>query len=193
MIDRVRSGENDVWTLGNATLYQLCKDYPEHTDPRAIVAKMWLFGRAYSAAVERRKNNKGENQVANDSFYEKKVTEAMMESELDEKMDQLGPFDRIDSSSIIPILEVHHYLVSVLRELTGLEKRSLASKYLHFHKPNLFYIYDSRANSALRRLKPTGKVETYAQVDYPYAKFAFGVMELQELVEQQFGEQLTPH
>jgi len=35
-------------------------------------------------------------------------------------------------------------------KISGLNKRSLASKYLHFHVPELFYISDSRAYDAMR-------------------------------------------
>jgi hypothetical protein len=38
--------------------------------------------------------------------------------------------------------------------MTGLNNRSLASKYLHFHKPNAFFIYDSRASRAISRIIP---------------------------------------
>jgi hypothetical protein len=44
--------------------------------------------------------------------------------------------------------------MTVLRDLTGLEKRALASKYLHFHLPRLFFIYDSRAAGVMRRVSP---------------------------------------
>lgn len=46
---------DDIWTLGNETLYKLCRDYPEHKTDKAIAAKIWLIGRAYAAAVEAEK------------------------------------------------------------------------------------------------------------------------------------------
>jgi len=69
-----------VWNLGNDVLYQLCKKYPEHKTPEEIAAKIWLIGRAYAAAIERRKNKDEEN----DAFYESTVLPIMQRSALDE-------------------------------------------------------------------------------------------------------------
>ena len=44
------------WDLGNEVLYSLCHDYPKHDRGDAIIAKIWLIGRSYAAAIERRKN-----------------------------------------------------------------------------------------------------------------------------------------
>jgi hypothetical protein len=38
--------------------------------------------------------------------------------------------------------------------ITQREKRSLASKYLHFHVPHVFYLYDSRARRAITKVVP---------------------------------------
>jgi hypothetical protein len=43
-----------IWDLGNDTLYRLCAEHPGHTEDHVIIAKTWLIGRAYAAAVERR-------------------------------------------------------------------------------------------------------------------------------------------
>ena len=44
----------DCGGFGNQVLYQMCRDHPGHTDTDVISGKMWLIGRAYSAAIERR-------------------------------------------------------------------------------------------------------------------------------------------
>ena len=49
---------------------------------------------------------------------------------------------------------VHKQLLDEFYKITELEKRSLASKYLHFHAPTVFYIYDSRARAGISRLAP---------------------------------------
>ena len=41
------------------------------------------------------------------------------------------------------MLKTHKFFTNILYEITALNKRSLASKYLHFHARNHFYIYDS--------------------------------------------------
>ena len=48
---------DNEWSLGNSVLYDLCKTYPTHKDKKSIVAKIWLIGRAYAAAIERRKKD----------------------------------------------------------------------------------------------------------------------------------------
>lgn len=87
-------------------------------------------------------------------------------------------------------------MVEILnKDVTGLNKRSLASKYLHFHKPELFYIYDSIANAGLSRVMPkyrSRKVSGDTKVDAAYANYSFKLLELQNRINQEFGEQLTP-
>ena len=49
------------WNVGNKVLYDLCRERPLHTDTQAVLAKIWLIGRAYAAAIERRKNKTSNN------------------------------------------------------------------------------------------------------------------------------------
>ena len=46
--------KNRVWDLGNKVLYDLCSSYPYHKTDEEIIAKIWLIGRSYAAAIERR-------------------------------------------------------------------------------------------------------------------------------------------
>ena len=55
------------WKLANDTLYNLCNKYPLHTNADEIVAKMWLIGRSYAAAIERRTNADG---FSGDFYYD---------------------------------------------------------------------------------------------------------------------------
>jgi hypothetical protein len=186
---------DDIWTFANEILYRLCRDYPEHKKPDVVGAKIWLIGRSYAAAVERRKNVDPENRIANDAFYKDVVIPKIKESDLDAKLDSLQPFSKVDEHSIIPVLEVHRCFVRILNEITELNKRSLASKYLHFHKPNLFYIYDSIANAGLSKVMPRYRLKKYfndGKFDPAYANYAFKLLELQKEIEQKYGEYLTP-
>jgi len=45
--------------------------------------------------------------------------------------------------------------MDLFTDITGWEKRALASKYLHFHRPDLFFFYDSRAKRALGKVTPS--------------------------------------
>lgn len=185
----------EIWDLGNDILYKLCRDYPEHKKPEVVQAKIWLIGRAYAAAVERRKNIDPDNRIANDAFYKEVVIPKIKESDLDAKLNSLQSFSKIDEHSIVSVLEVHRYFVEVLHEITKMDKRSLASKYLHFHKPNLFYIYDSIAGAGLSKVMPRYRLRKFSndgKFDDVYAKYAFKLLELQKEIERRYGEHLSP-
>jgi hypothetical protein len=152
-----------VWDLGNGVLYKLCADHPGHTDDDVIVAKTLLIGRVYAAALERRRD-KGE--VSGDAFY-LKVARDLRCSDINLWWQDLnnGP----ESSRAI---QVHKQLTDLLKEITGLEKRSFASKYLHFHFPGRFFIYDSRAEKSAKKLiKLDRRRKKIANADTSYADF----------------------
>lgn len=44
------------WDVGNSVLYDMCRKYPNHGKEDEIIAKVWLIGCSYSAAIERRRN-----------------------------------------------------------------------------------------------------------------------------------------
>ena len=73
---------NTSWDLGNKVLYDLCSTYPFHKTDQEIIAKIWLIGRSYAAAIERRKNK--DLDAAGDLFYEDKVTPAIKRSGIDD-------------------------------------------------------------------------------------------------------------
>ena len=143
---------NNTWDFSNKILYNLCSKHPKHTKKHEVLTKILFIGRIYAAAIERRKDkNKNES---GDDFYIKKVVPKMIYPNLDEKIQQLNKYNRIDASNYIIILETHKYLSDLFNKLTKLDKRSLSSKYLHFHKPKLFFIYDSRVAAALSKCLP---------------------------------------
>ena len=71
--------ENSVWELGNRTLYDLCRNHPEHKKIAEIIAKVWLIGRSYAASIERRRNA----DQFGDGFYEATVAPTIKESGID--------------------------------------------------------------------------------------------------------------
>jgi hypothetical protein len=166
-----------VWDLGNNVLYKLCADYPGHADADIIVAKTWLIGRAYAAALERRRNA----DVLGDAFY-MKVAREFRDARVDEWFHDPG-------GNRQAAIETHKRLTDLLQRITGFEKRSFASKYLHFHFPSQFYIYDSRADKSARKLVRLDRDRSRrGEVDTNYADF-FSRCELlseriRELVEQ---------
>jgi hypothetical protein len=194
-IELAASDKGDVWTFGNNVLYRLCRDNPEHKRPEIVTAKVWLIGRSYAAAIERgRKQADSANPIPNDVFYREEVAPALISSDIDDRLNNLQQYDRISEQSISDILTMHKYLVGIFKELTGQRKRSLASKYLHFHRPSLFYIYDTRAVNGFRKIRPRCRVRhrNVESDSSDYAIFALKLLDLQEDIEHCFGERLTP-
>jgi len=143
----------DRWAFGNQVLYDLCKKHPDHERTDVVIAKVWLIGRSYAAAVERRKRSSGPL-VANDPFYENYVAPTLMRSRLDEYLSRLRQGSPLKGQVVIDVLATHKHLQDVLSSITGLEKRSFVSKYLHFHLPKMFLLYDTRATQGLSKLLP---------------------------------------
>ena len=128
---------NSRWKYGNSVLYRMCEEEPEHKQIDVIVGKIWLIGRSYAAAIERRKNAV----VVGDDFYYDEVAPKLLEigPELDDRISRLRKSKGLILDDIKLVLSTHKFLMDIFYELTGLEKRSLASKYLHFHCPEKFF------------------------------------------------------
>ncbi len=178
------------WDVGNDVLYDLCRTRPGHVKGEDVIAKIWLIGRSYAAAIERRK---GKSET-NDDFYVDVVAPMVVSSQIDSWLADARMHEKPTEESFEVMLRVHHETVNLFREISGLDKRSLASKYLHFHVPGLFYIYDSRAIEGLRRLsKYTGRASrTGLQADGEYRKFCEKCFALQQHIEDRYRVSLTP-
>ncbi len=185
--------QKNVWDFGNAILYKLCKDNFNHDLDDHILTKVLFIGRIYAAAVERRKNKSND---INDNFYTDKVAPTFRESKLDNKLSDLKSAKPDKVENIKSVLQTHYYLTSMLKEITALDKRSFSSKYLHFHLPDLFYIYDSRAVTALRQFtsqvpKDLKHILVLDNIDNEYAKFYCKCFDLKRQIKTQFKIDLT--
>jgi hypothetical protein len=182
-----------LWDFGNAILYKLCEDNFKHDTDEHILTKVLFIGRIYAAAVERRKNN---DNIINDSFYTDRVAPKFKESLLDSKLSKLKLIKTLNTDNIENVLDAHCYLTNMLKEITALEKRSFSSKYLHFHLPELFFIYDSRVVRALgeftsqvpKDLKPFLELP---ETDKEYARFFCKCYDLKRQIENQYKITLT--
>lgn len=185
-----RAKKKSRWDFGNKILYDMCANYPYHKSIDQIVAKIWLIGRSYAAAIERRKNAK----EFNEDFYTEVVGPVMVKSGIDRWLAKLNRFRFPTLDNIENILAVHGNLMNLIKIMTGMEKRSLASKYLHFHKPNLFFIYDSRATESIRKLIPPSKnkLDYRSNIDMEYAKFCLRCIDLREKIKEKFNTYLNP-
>jgi hypothetical protein len=86
-------------------------------------------------------------------------------------------------------------MTDLFAALTNLNKRSLASKYLHFHRPNLFYLYDSRAAWAIKQVTPRLSSIPHLEVDehdWTYRDFVRRCVWLRARVQETLSIFLTP-
>jgi hypothetical protein len=176
-----------IWRLGNQVLYDLCRNHPKHDSNEVIVAKVWLIGRSYAAALERRRNPTEQN----DNFYEDVVAPVIRQSDIDQWLSGLND----GKCGLAEIVTVHKRVTNLFFEVSGMEKRSLASKYLHFHRPDLFYIYDSRALESIRRTTPGPKSLPrvhYTEFDAEYLPFCQRCDWLVQHIADKFGKTLDP-
>jgi hypothetical protein len=177
-----------VWDIGNRVLYDLCREHPKHTAENEIIAKIWLIGRSYAASIERRKKV----DEVGDEFYEAIVAPTMRESAIDEWLHACSTDGSPGTSKGIA---VHKQLMDLFASITDLDKRSLASKYLHFHLPESFFIYDSRARQAITKVVP--RLDKLPEIsgetfDKEYKDFVRRCLWLREDISSTYSVMLTP-
>ncbi|MBL0233821.1 MAG: hypothetical protein IPQ08_09165 [Chitinophagaceae bacterium] len=134
-----------TWEITNKTIYGLCKKYPDHEKTEEIVAKVIIIGRVYAAALERGKatrHGKGDNfyRIAVPAIMRKFFSSPVTKNIIAKIRNKNTPEDAI---------HLHNQLMKRLKPLRKMNKVSFVSKYLHFHFPKSYYIYDSRANVGL--------------------------------------------
>lgn len=186
--DILSAKQPSVWDKGNSVLYEMCKRYPSHDDEGEIIAKIWLIGRSYAASIERRRKA----QEINDDFYAEVVAPAMNKAKIDLWLASIkSKSNPGDPQTII----VHKKLMDLFYLISGLEKRSLASKYLHFHKPKHFYIYDSRVRKAITKVVPRlNKIPVIDVDDYDkeYRDYVRRCVWLHNNINKMFNINMSP-
>ena len=184
------NSKNKKWMLGNNVLYKLCSNFPGHTNPEEIRAKIWLIGRSYAASIERR--SKKNKKHINDDFYDyivQKFIKFNKEHKFDEKLNKLKN-KKFNEDTLKKVIALHYELTKFFKKLTGKEKRSLASKYLHFHIP-IFPIYDSRANNSIKKIV-VGKTKINDfTCDEEYSKFCNKILFLYNYIKDKSGKSST--
>lgn len=181
----IKAKQKNLWDFGNNILYNLCRDNFTHDQADKTLTKVLFIGRIYATAIERRRNKQDD---INDSFYINTVEPAFKESEIDKWLQELKKVNKLTIENIPRIIQTHYYLTTTINKITNLNKRSFSSKYLHFHLPELFFIYDSRALIGLRyfisRVPNELKHMTLLDnIDKEYAKFYCKCFELKQQIE----------
>lgn len=136
-------------SYGNDVLYRMCKERPLQNDIDTITSKLWLIGRSYAASIERK---------AGEGFEINDAAKILKESKLDKMINDLHKEKITTLDNVSILLSTHMYLMNLFKKATCIEKRSLASKYLHFHSPSNVFIYDSVVKEKIReQLRPIKK------------------------------------
>lgn len=182
--------EYKKFEFGNNVLYSLCKKYPDHKKPEIAMAKIWLIGRSYAAAIERGRPNSKE--LSTENFYED-VGRRL--NRIDKWLNNLRNIKHIEAKNIGRILSVHSKVTELFYETSKLKKRSLASKYLHFHFPGLFFIFDNRAKKGISKIKPRWMMHNNNNntvSDREYEIFFNKVIQLRQYIKDKWRYNLSP-
>lgn len=172
----------------NKVLYRLAKQYPGHRDGEQIYAKVVIIGKTYSAALERNKTHDRKKS----SLYWDHVIPSMQKKGIDAQLDSVRHYQRITEENLPEMLRVHKKLMDAVGEATGQADRSFASKYLHFHLPKLFFLYDTYAQQAVNTLVGYQRKYTVPNTDEEYAAYSWKCMLLRDAIKAQFKTTLSP-
>jgi len=181
--------ERSTWDVGNDALYGLCRRHPEHHDNAEIIAKLWLIGRTYAASIERRRHDVAK--VSGDDFYTTVVAPRIRSARIDRWLRPLTALRRPVAETVLP---AHARLTELFQQISGNQKRSLASKYLHFHFPRAVYIFDERVSRGIREVSPPLRLRElpFREFDDTYARFFLRCQQLHEELEQIMGRRMVP-
>jgi len=182
----IRAIDDPIWDAANRVLYDLCRRHPDHTDEAIIVAKVWLIGRSYAAAIERGAISK----YLGDKLYTKGVSRILKRRSLDNTLKRVHALRRSDAETVVSALEA---INKVFGQISGRNNRSLVSKYMHFHCPKSVYIYDSRAVRAIRLLTKRARLsKTMKSLRSPYASFFLRCEDFRITLEKMLHRKVTP-
>lgn len=178
------------WEWGNEVLYRMCRDEPGHKSIDVIAGKVWLIGRSYAASLER---HASDHMVEGENFYLKQVAPAVMESGIDKWLLDSGTIGRVTDENVEIVLDVHKKCTELFKTIAGRDRRSFVSKYLHFHQPNAFFIFDSQANNAIRKLLSGQRFKIPKGYDDQYAAFVSRCLRYRDVtLDPQLGRKSSP-
>lgn len=182
--------KENPWTWANGVLYRMCQEEPLHENCGVIAGKIWLIGRAYSAALERKA---GAHFIDGENFLLARAAPMIKKSGIDRWLKTTSKIDRVTLQNVEAVLSVHKKCTDLFKEIAGSDRRSLASKYLHFHQPNAFFIFDSLANSKIRSFMPRQRFVVPNGCDVPYGGFVVRCLRYRdEVFELQVGRKSSP-
>lgn len=188
-----------VWNTQNASQIGIwaiefstnCENHPVHTHASEVIAKIWLIGRAYSAGIERGRPKSD----TSEDFYIDRVGPLICSSDIDVWLEPLKRPTLTKKEKISRAWAAHWRLIRIFSKIGKRNnKRSLASKYLYFHFPDYFFIYDSRAASVIGTFCRLNSVsfQPRKNADAIYATFFAKCEQLISFIEKEKQIKLSP-
>lgn len=175
----------------NEILYGMAKKYPNHTDGEEIYAKVCIIGRTYAASLERGAGHDPKE----GTFYWDKIIPALKKAKIDKLIEPIRNYKRVTVGNLPSLLSVHKELMNAISDQTNKKNRSFVSKYLHFHFRDLFFIYDSYAQEAIRNFTLTNSTKKPSMTDKSdktYEAFCWKCLALHDEIQTRFRIDLTP-
>ncbi len=119
-------------------LYELCFMHRHHFRDDIVADKLRMLVRLCA-----------ERGILVQNFSPEYVAHRLGRAHVDRWFGGLATAEKLD---VALLLEVHKHMMRLFDDLGEAEARSLASKYLHFHFPELFFVFDSRVDAAAMTL-----------------------------------------
>jgi len=161
-------------------LYDLCFMHRHHMRDELVADKLRLITRLYTDSLA----------WPGKTFSAEAAAHSLSRSKVDHWFGALATAEHLDSGLL---LELHKRLMGVFIDMHEDEARSLASKYLHFHFPELFYVYDTRIASAISLLMQGDcGFLALAEFDPAYGRFHACCRKLTESITPLVGRALSP-
>lgn len=161
-------------------LYDLCFMYRHHRRDEIVADKLRLITRLYTDSLS----------WPGKSFCAEATAHSLTQSPVDHWFGAISTAEQLDSGLL---LELHKRLMGVFSDINEDEARSLASKYLHFHFPELFFVYDTRIATAMSLLMEGDcGFLALAEFDPAYGRFHACCRKLIDRITPLVGRRLSP-
>lgn len=159
-------------------LYELCHMHRHHGQGDIVADKLRMIVRLLADAG-----------LPLGGFSPEYVAHRLVRSGVDGWFSAIATAERIEP----PLLfEVHGRAMGVFSELPPEQARAIASTYLHFHFPELFFLYDPKLTAAAYALGGTCGDPSDCRHDPEYGRFFACCEELTHRLIGPAGRRLTP-
>lgn len=160
-------------------LYDLCYVRRDHLRHEVVVDKLRLMMRLYA-----------EQDLVPGGFSLEATTLSLQNSCVDCWFSAMASAETLESALA---LRLHKRVMELFPGLSLQESAVLASRYLHYHFPELFYIYDSRVEVvALVLTRGEGGWPAAADYDPGYSRFLSSCQRLVERIGPLVDRSLSP-